>query len=344
MGDPAELFRLRHQLLKAVVALSVVTAVGVVGYAIIGRGEYSLLDALYMTLITLTTVGFGEVIDLSNSPAGRVFTMVLLLGGLGVVLYAVPLVGAFVIEGELFNAFARRRMEKSIAQMSGHYIVCGDTAAADYVTEELLRTKREVVFVAPTAAAATASSDQDVPHLIGDPSDDDTLRAASIERAAAVVVSVESDKDNILVVLTARRLSPSARIVAATERVATASKLETAGSDVVVSPSRIGGMRMASELIRPHVVSFLDRMVRDDPSSSLRVEEVTVGKDAASVGKTLDSLNVADVKGSVLLALRRAATGKYEFRPSLQTQVEPEMTLVVMADADGRTELDRRLK
>ncbi len=345
MGDPAGLYRLRRRLFIAVAALGVVTAVGVVGYLIIGGDEYGLVDAIYMTLITLTTVGFGEVIDLSNNPAGRAFTIFLLLGGLSVVLYAVPLMGAFVIEGELFHAFARARMEKAIGQMTGHYLVVGDTAAAGYVTDELRKTKRQVVFVVPKAdeAGELLNGLGDIPHLVGDPTDDDTLRDAGVDRAGGVVASMDSDNDNILVVLTARRLAPHARIVAATERVATEAKLRAAGADAVVSPSRIGGMRMASELVRPHVVTFLDRMVRDD-ARSLRVEELTVPSDATAVGKTLKALKVDNVKGAVLLAVRRAGTGDYEFRPPPDTAVEAEMTLVFMADADGREQLDRSLR
>ncbi len=343
MGDPADLNRLRRRLLIAVAALAIVTGVGIIGYSIIGGDEYGLIDALYMTLITLTTVGFGEVIDLSNNPAGRAFTIFLLLGGLGVVLYSIPLLGAFVVEGELFHAFARARMEKSIERMSGHYIVCGDTAAAGYVIDELTKTRRQVVCVLPAAASELSDRLGTVPHVVGDPTDDETLREAGVERASGIVTSMDSDNDNILVVLTARRLAAHARIVAATERVAAEAKLRAAGADAVVSPSRIGGLRMASELVRPNVVTFLDRMGRDDVRSR-RVEEVTVPSDASAVGKTLEALRVADVGGAVLLAVRRSGTGDYEFRPSLDTTVEAQMTLVFMADADGREQLDRSLR
>ena len=124
-GDLSEFNRLKRRLAIAVIALVVVTAVGVVGFALIGGAEHGLLDALYMTVITLTTVGFGEIIDMSNSPAGRVFTLLLLLVGFAIVLYAVPMMTAFVIEGQLLNIFARRRMEKSIRSISDHYVVTG---------------------------------------------------------------------------------------------------------------------------------------------------------------------------------------------------------------------------
>ena len=333
--------RLRRQLRIAVGALILVTLIGVLGYAIIGGDDHGLIDALYMTVITLTTVGFGEVIDMSNSAAGRVFTMALLLVGFAIVLYAVPMMTAFVIEGQLLHAFARRRMEKMIKGMTNHYIVAGDTAAVRHVAGELIKTGRQVVVVRPDAAFDGDGADMlaQVPTVRGDPTDDPALQSAGIERAAGLVACMDNDKDNILVVLTARRLAPRARIVASTERPQTEVKLRTAGVDAVVSPSRIGGLRMASELVRPTVVSFLDRMLRDE-TRGLRVEEVTAKSGSKAVGKTLASLGVNDVDGALLLALRSTATDEYDFKPSPETELESGMTMIVMADVDGRKRLE----
>ncbi len=336
----ADYDRLRRQLRIAVGALLLVTLIGVVGYAIIGGDNHGLIDAVYMTVITLTTVGFGEVIDMSSSPAGRVFTMALLLVGFAIVLYAVPMMTAFVIEGQLLNAFARRRMEKLIRGMTNHYIVAGDTAAVGHVAGELIKTGRQVVVVRPDEAVDGAGGMlEQVPTVRGDPTDDPTLQSAGIERATGLVACMDSDKDNILVVLTARRLAPRARIVASTERPQTEVKLRTAGVDAVVSPSRIGGLRMASELVRPTVVSFLDRMLRDE-TRGLRVEEVTAKSGSKAVGKTLASLGVNDVDGALLLALRSTATDEYDFKPSPETELESGMTMIVMADVDGRKRLE----
>ncbi len=342
-GDLSEFNRLRRRLAIAVIALVVVTAVGVVGFAIIGGAEHGLLDALYMTVITLTTVGFGEIIDMSNSPAGRVFTLLLLLVGFAIVLYAVPMMTAFVIEGQLLNVFARRRMEKSIRSMSDHYVVTGGTAVASHVVEELVNTGRSVVLVAPEGASTGEHDIGTVPAVVGDPTDDSALKAAGIDRAAGFIACMESEKDNILAVLTARRLAPRARIVAATERVETEGKLLTAGVDAVVSPSRIGGLRMASEMIRPKVVSFLDSMLRDQ-ENGLRVEEVTVQAGTSAVGKTLESLGIGEMPGTLLVALRSTASGRYQFKPSATTTLESGMTLVVMTDVAGRSRLEKLLK
>jgi len=340
----AEFLRIRRRLSQAVLALVLVTAVGIVGFSIISGGQHSLVDAIYMTVITLTTVGFGEIIDMSNHPAGRMFTVALLLLGMGIVAYTVPMLAAFFIEGQLLHIFARRRMDRDIGRMAGHFIVCGETATAWYVGEELEHSGRPLVIVTPTEAASEEAYETvgDVPRVVGDPSDDEVLHEAGIERAGGVVVCMENDKDNVLVTLTARRLAPSARIIASTESHGTEIKLRTAGADAIVSPSRIGGLRMASELVRPKVVSFLDEMLRD-PRTSLRVEEIAVPQDSPAVGRTLGWLNIDALDGTVLLALRTAA-GKVIFKPAPAHTLESGATLIAMVDAAGRSRIEERLR
>jgi voltage-gated potassium channel len=216
-----------------------------------------------------------------------------------------------------------------------------------YEEEDLYRgtTRRDVVIVAPTEAALEAAEEWigDAPRVIGDPSDDDVLKEAGIERAAGIVFCMNSDKDNVIGVLTARRLAPRARIIAATEQPESEAKLRTVGADAVVSPTRIGGLRIASELIRPTVVSFLDRMLRAK-DSTLRIEEVTVPKEANIEGQTIGSLRADDVAGAVLLAVRHPDTGEYIFKPPPDTPLHHGTTLVVMADADGHELLKGRFK
>jgi voltage-gated potassium channel len=344
-GDQSEYYRLRRRLGIAFGALAGVITAGTVGFAIIGAGEHGLIDAVYMTIITLTTVGFGEIIDMSNNPAGRVFTVFILLSGMGIVAYSVPLMAAFIIEGQLFHPFARRRMEKRIAQLVHHYIVCGEASAASYVTEELMRTGREVILVTPnddSLPQGHASLDT-VPRITGDPTDDPTLLGANLQSASGVIACMESDKDNLLVVLTARRLSPRVRIVAATERADRDLKLRAAGADAVVCASRIGGLRMASEMVRPKVVSFLDRMLRDT-RSSLRVEEITVPEGYSSSDMKLDALKIRDLPGVMLLAVQAPESGVFNFKPSGDTLLEAGMALIIMADAEGRARLEKALQ
>jgi voltage-gated potassium channel len=327
-------------------ALALVTAIGVLGYWLIGRRDHhSVIDAIYMTVITLTTVGYDEIIDMSHHPGGRLFTIGLLLLGMGVVAYTVPMLAAFFIEGQLLHIFARRRMDRLIDRMTGHYVVCGRDAATWYVAGELRGSGQEVVVVVPSDQAAAEAFERlgDVPRIVGDPSEDDVLREAGVERAAGVVTCMESHKDNVLVALAARRLAPGARIVASTETPDTEAKLRAAGADAVVSPSRIGGLRMASELVRPEVVSFLDQMLHD-PQAALRVEEIPIPGNSAAVGQTVGWLGVNDLDGALLLAIRDQQTGGFLFKPPAETPLRSGVTLIAMVDADGRSRIERRLR
>ena len=344
-GREAEFYRIRRQLGFAFTALILVIAIGVVGFLIIGGGQYSMIDALYMTIITLTTVGFNEIISMAGNPAGRIFTIFLILGGMGIVAYSMAMLAAFIIEGQLRHIFYRKRIQRRIARMTGHYIVCGNTTVKLYVLEELIKTGRSVVLVAPTQEEVDTADERlgDIPGIVGDPSDDDILLKAGLKNAAGVVFCMENHKDNLLGVLTARRLAPETRIIAATELMEIDAKLKAAGADSVVSPSRIGGLRMASELIRPTVVTFLDQMLRVG-IGDLRIEEVHVPDSAAEAGLTVGSLQVNEIEGALLLAICRSQTGEYEYKPSPDTPLESGVILVVMTDLKGRSLLEKRLK
>ncbi len=344
-GRMAEFHRIQKRLELAILALILVTAFGVVGFMLIGDGEYSLIDATYMTFITLTTVGFSEVIDMSANPAGRVFTMFLLLGGMGIVAYTMLTLASFVIEGQLRHIFTRRQMQRRIGRMKDHFIVCGDTFARWYVTEELTKTGRSVVLVTSSQELIDEATERlgDIPGVVGDPSDDEVLIEAGVIEASGVVFSMADDKDNLLGVLTARRLSPGIRIIASTERPETIAKLRAAGADAIVSPTHIGGMRMASELIRPTVVSFLDQMLRVG-GGTLRVEEVKIHKESPVTGDTLGSLEIDQIEGTVLLALHRPGREDSEFKPDAGTVLEAGMRLIIMTDVEGREKLEERIQ
>lgn len=343
-ADLSEYQRIRRNLTIALAAVLVVVVVGVVGYIIIGGRGTSVMDALYMTAITLSTVGFEEVIDLSESPLGRIFTVGLLVSGMGLAAYTLSMVAALLVEGQLHHIYARRRMEKAIDRMQGHYIVCGNTTACAHVVEELVHTDRPCMAVVSTDEDLEKLRNRcaDVPVFVGDPSDDEVLKRARVDRATGVVFCMESDKDNLLGVFTARRLAPGTRIVAAAESSGARAKLVAAGASAVVSPGQIGGLRMASELLRPVVVSFLDQMLRVG-DGSLRVEEVEVPPGAGNGARTIASLAVREVPGALLLAVRHAGEKSFTFDPDPEIPLADGMVLVVMADAEGRKRLEGRM-
>jgi voltage-gated potassium channel len=233
-------------------------------------------------------------------------------------------------------------MLKAIAAMQGHFVVCGDTPESWHVAEEMLRTRRPMVFVGPSEEAVepVRRKDPSLPAIVGDPDHDAVLESAGIGRAAGVVFAMENEKDNVIGVLTARRLAPRARIVSTSHTPETEAKLGAVGADAVVTPERIGGLRLASVLVRPAVVTFLDRMLRQK-GGALRVEEVRVPESA--VGRTLESLRLDDVPGALLVALSHAGHEDFSFKPAPSTALMAGDVLVLMVDADGLARVRDRL-
>jgi voltage-gated potassium channel len=273
------------------------------------------------------------------------FTIGLLMLGMGIVAYSLPLVTAFIVEGQFFRVFDRRRVQKMLAELKDHYIVCGDNVTASHVAKELMRSGRKLALVGPTDEALSLLQEaaEGAPGVVGDPTDEAPLLAVGIERAAGVVACTQSDKDNVLVVLTARRLAPEARIIAATEKPETDTKMRAVGADAVVSPSRIGGLRMASELVRPRVVTFLDRMLRDE-RASLRVEEIAVPAGSPAVGRKLSELYSDDLRDVLLLAIADENGETFEFKPQVERSLRVGDRLVVMADAKARARIEQSFK
>jgi voltage-gated potassium channel len=310
--------------LRIVLMLMAILFAGAFGYHLIEGWPF--FDALYMTVITLATVGYGETHPLSN--AGRAFTIFLILGGIGIITYGVTTVTAFLVEGEMNGYLRRRRMQRTIGKLKGHFIVCGGGKNGRYVIEELHRTKREVVVVERNRERVQTLFEAGVLALEGDATADDTLRSAGIEHAAGLVATLPEDRDNLFVVITARGLNPTLRIVAKIDDVHVREKFLRSGANSAVSASSIGGMRMASELIRPDTVTFLDSMLRD--AANFRVEDVPIGP--SFVGKTIKECDVLAVAGVLVVALKDA--GQYTFNPKPNTKLRSGGTLIVIGDPD----------
>ena len=305
--------RIRHVVLGFAVLAGIVV-VGTVGYVLLGFGA---LDALYQTVTTITTVGFREVQPLD--PAGQVFTIVLILAGVGTALYTLTIGLELIVEGHIGAAMEQRRMDKRIEGLRDHTILCGWGRVGRAIAKELADAGQDFVIVdnAPERVAMI----EGMPYLLGDATSDDVLRRAGIEHAKALVAALSTDAENLFITLSGRALRPDLFIVARAREDSSIEKLTRAGADRVVNPQEIGGARMAAFLLQPHVTDFLDVVMRDR-RIELRLEEVTVLAGSPFEGQSLRRAHVRDRTGALILALRQPDG-------SLLTNPEPDTEIVV---------------
>jgi voltage-gated potassium channel len=322
-----------RKLAGILIALTIVFTTGVTGYQLIEG--WNTLDAFYMTVITLATVGFLEVHPLSDT--GRMFTAFLILCGSGLLVYGISIVTAFVVEGELTDALRRRKMEKKIAGLRGHYIVCGAGETGKYIIEELEKTKRDFVTVEKDTEKIKRFIERGILCVEGDATHDDVLIRAGIKNAKGIITSLHSDAENLFVVFTARRLNPGLRVISKALEEESEQKIRMAGADGVVMPNYIGGLRMVSEMIRPSVVTFLDTMLRLK-EKTIRVEEIEIGKVLA--GEKLDETGILNIEGVTVVALKDR-TGSYMFNPSGNKILEEDTVIIAMGNVDKIEEIKR---
>jgi voltage-gated potassium channel len=330
--DEGELKSIQRRVATAALFVLAIFVVGIVGFRILGAPDHGWIDAIYMTTILLTTTGLREVVP-TTSPAAEVFTTVLLLFGATAAVYTLSMITAFIVEGDLTQGFWRRRMQKRIDAMNGHYIVCGAGQTGTTVLGELSNTGRPCVVIEQNHqhVARIERDFPTVPALHGDCSDDETLVKSGIQRAAGIVLCTDDDKNALVTTVLARQLNPKIRVIARATTERAASRLRQAGADGVVSPAQIGGMRLASELVRPNVVTFLDQMLRDT-NRNLRLEEVSVSARSALAGQDVAALKLHEYGSGLLLLAMRMPTGDYRFNPAADTRVEAGCHLITMGD------------
>lgn len=322
---------------------------GSVGYFVLGRMHWhgaleppiaepwAPLDCIYMTVITFSTIGYTEIFDTTNMPVVRIYTIGLILIGMLLVTYSVSSATAFFVSGDLQRLLVKRRSMKQIKKMENHYIVCGCGVTGRVILEELLATNGQVVVVDndPSHLEPWARHPQ-VACVEGDATNDDVLREAGIERCSGLAAALPSDKDNLFLIVTARQLCPQARLASISSDVAVQEKLKRAGANAAVSSSFIGGLRLASELLRPAVVSFLDLMLREQ-DSPVRFAEVEIGPEWN--GKRLSALQVRKQTGLPILAIRPPGQA-FVFNPSPETIVTAGTMLVTMGEVSRVEQLD----
>ncbi|MBI5437341.1 MAG: potassium channel protein [Nitrosomonadales bacterium] len=322
---------------SAVMVLVMLT--GTLGYHIIGGPQYSWIDCFYMTFITVATIGFNEVVDLSRSPAGRLFTVFIAILGIGTLTYMLSTVTAFILEGDINEAWRRKKMQNKIAKLKDHYIVCGIGRVGSNVAHELEMTGRHCVIVDQNFQNIESylSRHPEQLYLHGDATDNDILLAAGVKRARGIFAVATDDSQNLVISLSAKQINPELRVVARCHDVKNVEKTRRAGADEIVSPDFTGGLRIVSAMVRPHVVSFLDDMLKSD--GNLRMEEVVVPTGFS--GKLLAMFNLAS-RDCILLAVRHE--GKWVFNPVMQHIVNGGDVLMVMTTPPGRIRLEQLIQ
>ena len=317
-----------------------VGAIAVIGYRIIGGPNVSLLDAMYMAVVTLSGVGYGEIIDSSRNHALRTFNMFIVLIGVAVAVYVFSQLTAFLVEGELRHLFRRNRMKKHIADLRQHYIVCGLGETGRHVVDELLKTQTPFVVIENSTEAIDRikqSHDErynDLLYVTGDATDEKILEQAGIDVAAGLISALPSDKDNLVIVVVVRQRNPAIRIVSRCTDLSYAERMVKAGANSTVSPNHIGGLRMASELLRPAVVGFLDLMLKEK-SRTLRVEEIALPISSNWAGKTLADLDLNERFSLLPLAVKHPGQADEQLvvNPRGKTTVAAGAVIIVLGDS-----------
>jgi voltage-gated potassium channel len=304
-------------------ALAGVLVFGTLGYVAFG---FPVLDALYQTVTTVSTVGFREVHPFSTG--ARVFTMGLILVGVGTVLYSFTVLLEGVVEGQIQEVLGRRRMDRRIARIDGHVIVCGYGRVGRNLAHYVTGAGQDVVLIDKDPDRAAIAEESGVLVVRGDATSDEVLKEAGIERARVLVTTLTTDADNLFVTLTARSRRPDLFIVARARIESSEAKLAQAGANRVVNPQGIGGARMAAFVLHPHVAEFLD-IVMHDGSLEFRLEEVSVPKGSPLAGRSLREAHIRDSTGALILALRDA-DGEFTTNPPPETVLEAGQILIAI--------------
>jgi len=321
--------KLYKRLIGVLLVLTVIMLTGILGYSVIEG--WTTFEAFYMTVITLASVGFMEVHPLSVG--GRAFTIVLILCGSGVLIYGISVITAFVVEGELTDALRRRKMDKKIERLDGHYIVCGADQIGRYVLDELVKTRKDFVVIERNPERVRQLVQEDILCIEGDATHDASLLKAGIKKARGFITALHSDAENLFVVITAKRLNPGLRVISKALEEESEQKIRMVGAEGVVMPTYIGGLRMVSEMIRPSVVNFLDIMLRSR-DKTVRVDEISIPPGSPFIGKTLQQAGILETEGVTIVALKDRAYDTYVFNPARNTVLGPDHILIVIGSVD----------
>jgi voltage-gated potassium channel len=327
-----------RNLIFAAVMLTLVVSIGTAGYMILEKWNF--LDSLYMTVITLTTVGFGEVHPVNEQ--GRILTMTILVSGLGVVGYLVGTLTQILVEGQLLRIMGRKKLERQIEKLKDHIIICGYGRVGRIICEEIYRSKPTPLVVIDSDSTVTAKIEEDGHlYLLGDATEEQCLLRAGIRNAKGLATALDSEADNVYITLTAKGLKPSLFIIARAGRIGSEKKLLQAGANHVVSPHQIGGYRMAQALLRPNVTEFID-FATHDPGAGMGMEEIPVKPNSKLTDVALVDSGIRKELDLIIVAIKKA-DGTMLFNPASHTTIQIGDTLIALGQRSSLIKLEQLL-
>jgi voltage-gated potassium channel len=325
----------RNIIISAIIGV-ILLLVGTAGYTIIEG--WSPLESLYMTVITLATIGYGEIKPLS--PGGRIFTIFIIVFGVGNVAYLVGQLSKTMVEGSLQRIMGRRKLEQQIKKIKAHYVLCGYGRIGRLIALEITARHLPVVVVENNQDVLDQLERDGMLYVRGDASDDENLMDAGIDRAVGLISAVSSDADNLYIVLTARGLNPNLYILTRASEEKTIKKLKGAGADQVVSPYLIGARKMAQAILRPAVADFIETMVHGGAGMNLAMEEILVTPEAKLKNISLMESNIRRDLDIIVIAIKKS-DGQMMFNPSAQAMFDVGDMLIAMGQ---RSNMDRLAK
>jgi voltage-gated potassium channel len=312
-----------------------VVLVGTLGYALIEK--WGFFESFYMTVITITTVGFREVHDLSTP--GKAFTIVLIFSSLGVIAYAGGSLLEFIVEGQIRQLVGRRKLKKEISKLENHYIICGYGRIGNFICAEFRKKPLSFVVVESDPELCRDLEEEGILFVAGDATDDDTLIKAGIERARGLITAVTQDTDNVFITLTARGLNPGLFILARAAERSSEKKLKHAGATKVVSPYLIGAHRMAQAILRPSVVDFLE-IATGTTRFELQLEEIRLSPSSPLIGKNLLNSGLRRDWGIIIVGIKKS-DGEMLFNPLSDTVIEKGDTLITLGQKEAISKLEK---